>query len=107
MSTIGVRILVAAGVVVAAGLAVGGTVRYREMASKRAELASLAQRLGASNAAASRYRRAAGEVPRLRAEHRRFLEQAPLQPDLAVLLERVGADSRGAAAEREIGRAHV
>jgi hypothetical protein len=102
MSTIGVRILVAAGVVVAAGLAVGGTVRYREIASKRAELASLAQRLGASNAAASRYRRAAAEVPRLRAEHRRFLEQAPLQPDLGLLLERVGGDARGEAADREI-----
>lgn len=102
MSTIGVRILVAAGLVLAAGIAVGGTVRYREIASKRAELASLARRLGASDAAASRYRRAAREVPRLRAEHRRFLEQAPLQPDLGVLLERVGADSRGEAAEREI-----
>ncbi len=102
MRTIGVRTLVAAAVVVAAGLAVFGTVRYREIASKRADLASLAQRMAASNAAGSRYRAAAREVPLLRAEHRRFVGQAPVQPDLGLLLERVGQDARGEAAEREI-----
>ena len=102
MRSIGVRTLVAAVVVLAAGLGAFGTLRYRAIASKRAELASLAQRMAASNAAASRYRRAAHEVPLLRAEHRRFLERAPVQPDLGLLLERVGQDSRGEAAEREI-----
>src|SRR5687768_11287156 len=102
MRTPGARTLLAAGIVVAAALAVCGTMRYRQVAAKRAAKASLAQRLEASNAAEVRYRRAAGEVPQLRAEHRRFLEQAPLQPDLGLLLERVGEDSRGEAAEREI-----
>jgi len=102
MRTIGVRTIVAAAFVVAAGLAALGTVRYRQVASKRAELASLAQRMAASNAADSRYHTAAREVPLLRAEHRRFVAQAPVQPDLGLLLERVGQDSRGEAAEREI-----
>ena len=102
MKSIGVRTLVAAGLVVAAGLAVGGTARYRQIAARQAELTALSHRLGTSDAAAARYRRAAGEVPRLRAEHKRFLDQAPVQPDLGLLLERVGEDSRGAAAEREI-----
>ena len=102
MTIIGPRTLIAAGLALAAALAVCGTARYRQIASKRAELASLTQRLGTSNAAANRYRRAAREVPRLRVEHRRFVEQAPLQPDLGLLLERVGEDSRGEAADREI-----
>ena len=102
MRTLGARTLVAAAVVLAAGFAAFGTVRYQAIAAKRAELASLAQRMAASNAAASRYRVAAREVPLLRAEHRRFVGQAPVQPDLALLLERVGQDSRGEAAEREI-----
>ena len=102
MRSFGARTLLAAGLVLAAALAVVGTMRYRQIAAKRAAKASLVQRLEASTAAAVRYRRAAGEVPQLRAEHRRFLEQAPLQPDLGLLLERVGEDSRGEAAEREI-----
>jgi hypothetical protein len=102
MRTIGARTLIAAGLLVAAGVAACGAVRYRQVASRRAELAALTQRLSASNAAAARYRRAAGEVPRLRAEHRRFVEQAPLQPDLGRLLERVGEDSRVEGAQREI-----
>jgi hypothetical protein len=98
----GVRTLVAAAVVVAAGLAAFGTARYRAVAGRRAELASLAQRMAASNTAESRYRAAARQVPLLRAQHRRFVGQAPVQPDLALLLEQVGQDSRNEAAEREI-----
>jgi hypothetical protein len=102
MRSNGSRTLVAAGLALAAGLGVLGTLRYREVESKRRHLASLEGRLRASDAAADRYRRAAREVPGLRAAHRRFLEQAPFQPDLGLLLERVGRDLAGEDAEREI-----